>query len=363
MNALASNRLRFDEPSAVQEHFHSRGWTDGLPVVAPTADAVQACLDWAVLPADHLIGVEPVRGRAVTAEKVAVNAVMAGCLPMHFPVVVTAVTAMLADEFEVHGPTASTGGSAVLIIVNGPVRHELGMTGSFNALAAADRASTCIGRAVRLVLINLLDVRPGGIDRSTLGHPGKISFCLAEDESTPADLIEPGDGSVTTWLPLAAERLGLTGPAVATSAVTVVAAMAPRQIMNEWTTEPTEILDTFVAEIKANMRHYSIWGGDYTMVIAPQLRGHLAAAGWSKADVRQYVYDNARITRAEWAEVGKGSVVMDKGDREYRALTKPDDLLVVAAGGPAGGFGAVIPPWLGTKSRAVTLAVGACVNC
>lgn len=362
---LRSTRLQLEDLAAVQEHFHSRGWSDGLPIIPPTAEAVAACLEWAVLAPEHLVGIEPVRRRSVTAEKVAVNAVMAGCLPMHFPVVVTAVAAMLQPPFELHGPTASTGGSAVLVVVNGPIRNELGMVTSYNALAGSDRAGTCIGRAVRLTLINLLDVRPGGIDRSTLGHPGKISYCIAEDE----------EGS--PWPSLAAERLGLaaaTGVAdertaggaastMAASAVTVLAAMAPRQIMNEWTTVPEEILDTFVAEMKANMRHYSIWAGDYAIVVAPQLRDHLAAAGWSKADVQRYVFERARIRRREWSHVGKGSVVFDKGDRQYRALNDPSDLLVIAGGGPAGGFGAVIPPWLGTKSRAVTMAIGACVNC
>ncbi len=346
-SSLASPRHQIDEGPLGQEYFHSRGWTDGLPVVPPTADAVQACLDWAVLPANHLIGIEPVRERAITAEKVAINAVMAGCLPMHFPVVVTAVTAMLEEPFLVHGATASTGGSAVLIVVNGPIRNEIGMDPTFNALGPSDRASNCIGRSVRLVLQNLLDVRSGGIDRSTLGHPGKISFCLAEDEDD------------SPWPSLATERLG--DPHV--SAVTVMAAMSPRQVMNEWTTEPEQILDTFVAEIKANMRHYSLWPGNYAMVFPPQLRGHFDAAGWSKADIQRYVFDNATIHRREWAEVGKGSVVGDKGDREYPALPDPEHLLVIAAGGPAGGFGAVIPPWLGHKSRAVTVAVGACVDC
>lgn len=333
--------------AAVQEHFHAQGWSDGLPVVPPTPDAVAACLDWAGLAADHLVGVEPVRERALTAEKVAVNAVMAGCLPMHFPVVVTALTAMLSEPFLLHGPTASTGGCAILLVVNGPIRQEIGMDGSFNALGPSDRASTCIGRAVRLVLGNLLEVRPGEIDRSTLGHPGKISYCVAEDEEN------------TPWLSLAAERLG--DPHV--SAVTAMAAMAPRQLMNEWTTKPEEILDTFVAEIRANMAHYSIWPGNYAVVFPPQLRQHFDAAGWSKADIRQYVFDNARMLRKEWESCGKGSVVADKGDREYAALPDPDHLLVIAAGGPAGGFGAVIPPWLGTKSRAVTVPVGACVDC
>ncbi len=344
---LSSSLHLVDDGGVGQEFFHSRGWTDGLPVVPPTPEAVRACLDWALLPPAHLLGVEPVRNRAVTAEKVAVNAVMAGCLPMQFPVVVAAVTAVLREPFLVHGMSASTGGSAVLIIVNGPVRHELGMSGSFNALGPSDRASTCIGRAVRLVLQNLLGVHAGGIDRSTFGHPGKLSFCIAEDEEH------------SPWEPLAGERLG--DPHA--SAVTVVAAMAPRQLMNEWTTDPSEILDTYVAEIRSNMRNYSIWPGNYVIVVPPQLRAHFEVAGWSKADVRRYVYEHARIRRAEWADVGKGNVVHDKGDREYRALDDPDDLLVVAAGGPAGGFGVVIPPWLGHKSRAVTLPVAACLEC
>jgi hypothetical protein len=346
-SVLSSRRLEFDDSGALQEHFHSRGWTDGLPIVPPTPQVVRDCLDWALLDPDHLIGVEPVRQRTLTAEKVAINAVMAGCLPMHYPVVVTAITAMLAEPFLLHGATASTGGSSILLIVNGPIRREIGMDASFNALGPSDRASTCIGRAVRLVLGNLLEVRPGGIDRATFGHPGKISYCMAEDEEN------------TPWPSLAAERLG--DPHV--SAVTAMAAMAPRQIMNEWTTEPKQILDTFVAEMRANMLHYSIWPGNYTIVIAPQLRRHFDAAGWSKADVRDYVYEHARVRRSEWADCGKRAVVKDKGDREYGALPDPDHLLVVAAGGPAGGFGAVIPPWLGHKSRAVTVPVGACIDC
>lgn len=344
---LASRRIDLVDMAEAQEHFHSNGWTDGLPIVPPTAEAVHACLEWAGLVPSHLVGVESVRQRTITAEKVAINAVMAGCLPMHFPVVVTAITAMLQDEFLLHGASASTGGSAVLLVVNGPIRNEIGMSGTFNALGPSDRASTCIGRAVRLVLGNLLEVRPGQIDRSTFGHPGKISWCVAEDEEN------------SPWPSVAAERLG--DPHV--SAVTAMSAMAPRQIMNEWTTNPEEILDTFIAEIKANMAHYSIYAGNYAIVIPPQLRMHFADAGWSKADIRGYVHANARMRRSEWAACGKAAVVGDKGHREYAALTEETDLLVIAAGGPAGGFGAVIPPWLGNKSRAATVPVGACIDC
>lgn len=344
---FASIRHQVDDVMAAQEYFHSRHWTDGLPIVPPTTEAVAAHLEWAMLEPASLIGIEPVRARPITAEKLAINSVMAGCLPMHFPLVVTAFTAMLEEPFLLHGATASTGGCAVLTVINGPTRKELGMDGTFNALGSSDRATTAIGRAIRLALGNLLDVRPGDVDRSTLGHPGKISFCLAEDEEN------------TNWLPLAAER----GVPDGASAVTVMAAGSPRQLMNEWTTEPAEILDTFVAEMKASMRHYSIWAGNWAIVVPPQLRGHFEAAGWSKADIRRYVYENARVRRKEWADCGKGAVVGAKGEQVYAALTGPDDLLVIAAGGPAGGFGAVIPPWLGPKSRAVTVAVGACVDC
>ena len=127
-------------------------------------------------------------------------------------------------------------------MLNGPIRKEIGVVGTFNALGNSDRATAVIGRAIRLILINLLEVRPGGIDRSTLGHPGKFSYCIAEDEED------------TTWMPLSVQR----GCRREVSAVTVMAAGAPRQIMNEWTTRPEEILETFAAEMRANMRHYSI---------------------------------------------------------------------------------------------------------
>jgi hypothetical protein len=344
---LASKIYEAGDIASVQELYHSNGWTDGLPIVPPTRAAVEACLEWAMTAPDVLVGIEPVRAQAVTAEKLAINAVMAGCLPMHFPAVLTAFSAMLQPDFLLHGATASTGGCAILVVLNGPIRREIGAPGGFNALGNSDRATAVIGRAVRLALINIMQARPGEIDRSTLGHPGKFSFCVAEDEEG------------TTWMPLAQLR----GMPPGASAVTVMAAGAPRQIMNEWTTEPKEILETFAAEMRANLRHYSLHAGNYALIIPKQLREHLQVAGWRKTDIAAFIHERARIPRREWADVGKGAVVRDRGDSIYPALESPDHLLVVAAGGPAGGFGAVIPPWLGNKSRAVTMAVGACVDC
>jgi hypothetical protein len=139
-----------------------------------------------------------------------------------------------------------------------------------------------------------------------------------------------------------------------------MACEAPRQLMNEWTHEPEEILETFAAEIRHNMLTYSIWPGNYAVVFPKQLRDLLVAAGWQKQDVREYIYRSARVVRRDWEKVGKKNIVARGGGpaQEFIALRSPEDLLVVAAGGPAGGFGAVIPPWLGPRSHAATQAIG-----
>lgn len=346
---LRARTLDVGDDDGVQQLYRERGWTDGLPVVAPTPERVGAMLAYGAFAPDQVIGIETVKQRPLTAEKLAINAVLAGCLPPDFPVVTAAVEAMCKTEFLMHGATASTGGCGVLLVVNGPIRRQLGMSSAHSILSSPDRASICIGRAVRLILRNLLEVRPGELDRSTLGHPGKISWCLAEDEEGGAP-----------WLPLARER----GIPDDVSAVTAFAASGPRQIMNEWTLDPAEFLTTVVAEIKATMLHYSIWSGNYALVLPAQVRQVFHDAGWSKADIRQFVHERAVVRRSDWEAVGKSAVVNDKNrDYEYRALPTPEDLLVIAGGGEAGGFAAVIPPWLGPKSAATTAAIGVCVDC
>lgn len=347
---MTTASLRNDDPLSANELYQARGWTDGLPIVPPTEEGVRECLEWVGYPPDYLVGVELVRRRPLTAEKIAINAVMAGCLPSYFPVVLAAVEAMCEPEFELHGSSASTGGSAPLLIVNGPIREEIGMNATHNALANSSRANATIGRAIRLILINLLGSVPGELDCSTLGHPGKFTLCVAEDEEDSA------------WLSLAEERGAPPGGDV--SAVTVMAVESPHQIMNEWTNDPEQILDTFAAAIRENMLVYSIWSGNYAMVIPKQLRDIIVAAGWQKSDIRDYIHRHTRVRRRDWETVGKGALVKDRDpDQEFTALGSPEDLLVVAAGGPAGGFGAIFPPWVGNRSRAVTKGIGVCINC
>ncbi len=341
---FASSVLEVDDAVEANELFQRNGWTDGLPVIPPTEDAVARFLEAVRLSAADVIGVELVRRRPITAEKVAIAAVMAGCLPEYMPVVVATIKAMCQPEYALHGSTASTGGSAPFIVVNGPIRLGIGMNATHNALANASRANATIGRSVRLVLLNVLGGVPGQLDRSTLGHPGKFTFCVAEDEEDSA------------WLPLSVER----GVPAGTSAVTVMQVESPHQIMNEWTHDPKEILDTYVAAMRSNMLTYSIWEGNYAFVIAKQHREIFAAAGWNKQNIREYTFEAARVKRGEWRSVGKAAVAGRKDEEQvYRALRSPDDLLVVAAGGPAGGFGAIVPPWYGKKSLAVTVPVDA----
>lgn len=341
---LASDSYEVADAYEANELFQRNGWTDGLPVVPPTEAGVRRFLDAAGLNPGDVVGVEPVRRRRITAEKVAIAALMAGCLPEYMPVVVAVIAAMCDPQFCLHGATASTGGSAPFIVVNGPIRLALGMNATHNVLANASRANATIGRSVRLFLLNVLGGIPGQLDRSTLGHPGKFTFCVAEDEED------------SPWTPLAVER----GVPAGMSAVTVMAVESPHQVMNEWTQDPKEILDTYAAAIRHNMLTYSIWEGNYAMVVAKQHRQVFAGAGWSKRNVRDYVFETARVKRREWRAVGKAAVAGRKDeDREYCALRSPEDLLVVAAGGPAGGFGVVIPPWYGKKSLAVTVPVAA----
>lgn len=340
--SLSSAVLEVEDAIEANEVYQRNGWTDGLPIVPPTESRVRAFVEAMGLDPATVVGTEPVRRRHITAEKIAIAAVMAGCLPEYVPVIRAVVEAMCAPEFGLHGCTASTGGAAPMIIVNGPIRTQIGMNSTHNALANASRANACIGRTVRLLLINVLGSIPGQLDRATLGHPGKFTFCVAEDE----------EGS--SWIPLAQER----GIPAGTSAVTVLSVESPHQIMNEWTRDPEELLDTYCAAIRGNMLEYSIWEGNYAMFAAPQHREVFHAAGWSKQDIREYVFEHAQVQRKQWRTVGKSAVAGRKDEEQiYKALRSPEDLLVVAAGGPAGGFGVIAPPWYGKKSLAVTTPI------
>ena len=200
-----------DSPEAVFDHVMSQGWGDGLPVVPPTEERVRAMVDGSGLPPAHLVGaMGPAKGEA-TVEKIAINAVMAGCLPEYMPVVVAAVEAICEPEFNLDGVQSTTNPCGVGMIVNGPIRNEIDLNCSRNCMGPGWRANATIGRAMSLIWLNIGGAKPGEVDKSSHGFPGKYTLCFGEDEEH------------SPWEPLHVER----GFAKEESAVTVNSSTAP----------------------------------------------------------------------------------------------------------------------------------------
>jgi hypothetical protein len=340
------------DPVAAIEYCYSQGWTDGLPVVPPTDERVAAFLGHLQRDRDEVLGGVPERRRFVTVEQVAANAVMAGCLPEYAPVVVAAVEAIVQPQFNLVGPSASLGGSAILLIVNGPVVEQLQINCRHNLFGPGQRANATIGRALRLVLMNTCGAIPGLFDRSCLGHPGKYTYCIGENEAE------------SPWLPLHVER----GCAAGTSAVTAFACEGPRQVRNGLSQTPEGVLTT-VADVMSSLGTSLTTSGsvgspssgtrqgEITIVIAAEHMQTIATHGWSKSDVRHYLAAQARRTVADLKRGGglAGPVTPGDEQRSIAVVERPEDILIVAAGGQEGAMSAVIPSW-GPKvaSTAVT---------
>src|SRR5215510_13106772 len=325
------------------EFCFQQGWTDGLPVVPPTAPKVARMLEAARLDPKQQIAFVDHRAVSITAEKVAINAVMAGCKPEYMPVVVAAVEGIADPLWSYHGPGTSTGGAGVLMIVNGPVARELDVNVGDNLFGPGWRSNLTIGRAVRLVMRNVIGTLPGLLDRGTLGHPGKYSYVMAENEAE------------SPWIPLHVQR----GCTPGESAVTVLAAEAPRQWYNQLSSTPEGVLRT----VCDDMRHHNSTNGQpqYVLVLAGEHMRTIANGGWSKADIQKFVFENtqnsvAHIKRME----GMAGAVTPQDEKTMRPLlAQPDDLMVVAAGGRAGAFSSYIPGWAGGRrsSQAVTKVI------
>ena len=342
LTSLISKKIDFENPDQVQDYFFNLGWTDGLPVVPPTAEKVAAFLETCRLEPEAILGGIPERNRVFRAEKVAINAVMAGCLPEYFPVVAAAVRAVSQPEFGLHGVTATTAGAAILMIINGPIIKELGLNSGQNLMSPGNRANATIGRAMRLILFNL-----GGkeFDRATLGHPGKYTYCLAEDEDS-------------LWEPLQVTR----GLPREVSAVTVMAAEGPNQVQNHTALKAENILLT-IADRMSALGSFNM-GGDSgcAVIICREHYEALAAAGWKKQAVRQFLYEQAARPRGDLIRGGMIEAKPTPEDEKImvRAVSSPESILLIMAGGTAGRFSAFIPGWAGLHmSSAVTVPVEA----
>jgi hypothetical protein len=325
---LQSRRLEVpDSFAAVQAYYEEQGWTDGLPVVPATEELVWEMLGAFGKDPAHSLGVIQPRNAPVTLEKIAVNAVMAGCRPEHFPVVVAAVKAILQPEFNVAGCQATTGGAAPVIIVNGPLAGQLQINGDGGCFGPGYRANAVIGRALRLVVRNMAGLIPGEMDKATLSTPGRYSFCFAENEAR------------SPWEPRHVE-LGFAAHA---STVTLTAVRAVYPVMETTVATGAEVLHTLVEAIRAVgfANYYQIGtGAQLTLVVCPEHAAEIAAAGLSKPEIREYIYQHARMPMSRLqgiAHYGNRNwpAWIDESDPDTQVpvVQCADDIVVVVAGG------------------------------
>ncbi len=328
---LQARRVEVASQQDEHELMFERGWSDGLPLVPPTEERVLNMLSGTTRSPTEIIGIIPPDKAPCTIEKVAINAVMAGCKPEYLPVVLAAVEAACLDEFCMHGVLATTYFAAPIVIVNGPVAAQIGMNWSHNALGQGNRANSTIGRALQLVIRNVGGGRPGGVDRSTLGQPGKVGFCFAERERD------------SFWESLAVER----GFSPEQSTVTLFAGGGVLPIGDQKSRRPESLTRSLALSLKS-VYHGKIYGNtDALLVISPENMRVFRQAGWSKARFREAL-DEALTVDGRDVQAGAGGIAEGMPPRlAEKRLTKfrPDGLLIVHAGGGAGMWSAVITGW------------------
>ncbi len=337
---LKSQRHTVQDLGGAIDLCYTNGWTDGLPVVPPTADRVSAMLDAAKIDPQHQLAFIENRQISVTAEKVAINAVMAGCRSEYMPIVVAAVEALADPKYGYHGPATSTGGSAVFMLVNGPIAKELDINSGDNLFGPGWRANATIGRAIRLVMRNVIGTLPGELDRSSMGHGGKYSYCIAENETDSSP-----------WPPFHTTR----GFHRDQNTVTVFAALAPHQISNQLSVAPEGVLTTMCANMRisagTNRRP------QYALVFPGEHQLTMKKSGWSREQVQNYCFENSKLSMAELKRINiaPGPVTPEDETTMVDLVEGPEDFLVIAAGGIAGVQSSYIPGWGGKNgSQSVT---------
>ncbi|MEO2141619.1 MAG: hypothetical protein ABGX63_05495, partial [bacterium] len=277
---LSSTPIEIDDsPEAVFQFMLEQGWSDGLPVIPPTTDRVRAMLDYAQRDASELIGyINPDAGSA-TVEKIAVNAVMAGCLPEYMPVLIAAVKAITEPEFNIHGLQTTTNPVSPLLIINGPVRGLIGLNSGRGTLGPGYRANATIGRAIRLLLLNVGGAKPWSTDMSVHGSPGKYVSCMGENEED------------SVWDALHVER----GYSAAQSTVTVVGAQGLSNCLTFYK-EPESFL-TMIASAMADISHnnYLLAAGNPLVILTPGHASIFEENGYSKQRVKEELFELCKV--------------------------------------------------------------------
>jgi hypothetical protein len=259
------------------EQYFDNGWTDGLPIVPPTEELVGRMLEASGRDPMDVLGIIPPRLGVATVEAVATNAAMAGCRPEYMPVVIAAVEALVDEAFDLRGLQATSDPAAPMVIVSGPVVQHIGINHGVGLFGHGSRSNATIGRALRLVMVNLGGGHPDSGDKSTLGSPAKYSYCIGVDVDTP-------------WAPVHTEA----GFDTQDSCVTVYASVAPRG-NNPAGSGSMEFALWILADSMSNLNHNIIAGGKAVVVISPLIAHKLSEEGWTKAEVKSYLFERARV--------------------------------------------------------------------
>ncbi|MCZ6647075.1 MAG: hypothetical protein O7B79_12645 [SAR324 cluster bacterium] len=320
------------------EWYFEQSWTDGLPVVPPTAEKIAAAVQ-ALGGEPGLVECRvPPRLGNLSREVLAINMVMAGCLPAYAPLLRAAMLALTDPTFNLNGVQATTHMAAPLLIVNGPARMELGMNPGCNVFGSGNRANGTIGRAIRLILLNVGGATPGDLDKSTLGHPGKYSYCIAENEEQ------------SPWAPYHVEQ----GYGERQSTVFLMAAEPPHSVTNHVANDAEGILDSIVSAMSTIAHNNAVSSGSCAVVIGPEHAATIAGRDWTRHDVRNYLWMNTRNTFGEISFNHRYGKVYNRNlprwyKREAEAripiVPGPENIHLFVAGGEAGRFSAFIPGW------------------
>jgi hypothetical protein len=336
-----------DDPEAVFEFLCSKGWSDGLPVIPPTPERVERMLSYCDRDFDEPVVRIPPRFGAATPIRVAANAVMAGCKPEYFPLVLLALEAMAEEPYNLYGTQATTHPCTPMLIFNGPVAAEVGINSGHNVMGNYFRANAVIGRAVRLALVNIGAAIPGTGDMATAGTPAKFTFCVAENEAA------------SPWEPLHVEL----GFPKASSTVTVVAAEGPHNVNDHESLTPEGILTMVAGTMAITGSNNAYYAGQPVMAFGPEHAATVASGGMSKSHVKQWLFDHATIPLSKFSKEGIERRFRRKLadqfanaplDTPVHMWAKPEDLIIIVTGG-AGKHSQYVPTFGNT--RAVTRAL------
>ena len=338
---IASREITLGSDEDEMEACFDRGWSDGLPVVPPTQQRVLNMLTGTTRSPDEVVGQVPPDLAECTIEKIAINAVLAGCKPEYLPVVLAAVEAALQDEFCMHGLLATTYFSGPLVIVNGPLSRAIGMNAKGNALGQGNRANATIGRALQLVIRNVGGGKPQGVDRSAFGNPGKYTFCFAEDETN------------SCWESLAVER----GYDDSVSTVTLFPADGVQGVVDQSSRDPESLCRSFAASLRAVGHTKMVMAADAILVVSPEHERVFRLAEWSKHQVRDEIMGLLTGPGSELIQ-GAGGIAEGLPEKLKDAQIskfREGGFHIVRAGGSAGMFSAIIAGWAASGSIGSTM--------